>query len=275
MDAISVVIPYYNRMRYISAALQSVFSQTVAPLEVLVVDDGSAPEQARFLQQFVPRVQVLRLDRNRGPAAARNTGIHAARGGLIAFLDSDDLWEPDKLEVQLRHLRDNPDCAGVHTAIRSFYPDGREAVSDPLPPRLTLRDALYQNIIRVQSLLIRTEVLRAVGGFDPRLRLCEDDDLSIRLAAAGHRIDFLPRPLVRMRRDGHDHLFSGWRRILRWKAQVAIKHRVLIDQVLGPGAARRRVARSVRKAGIHEGRLAGRLVYGMGWLLGGLETQTD
>src|SRR5579883_3011231 len=157
MPAISVVTPFYNRARYIAAAVDSVLAQTLPPAEVILVDDASAPAHARALDALAGRARVLRLPRNQGVAAARNAGLRAARGELVAFLDSDDLWEPDKLAVQAGYLAEHPECAGVHGAVRAFYADGREVISSPLPPHLSLAEALYHNVIRVQTLLCRRE----------------------------------------------------------------------------------------------------------------------
>lgn len=272
---ITVVIPYYNRARFIDDCLASVFAQRRAPDEVIVVDDGSAPGERRHLDRFLPRIRIVDQPRNMGVSAARNAGVRAATGDWIAFNDSDDLWVPDKLAVQVDYLERNPGCDGVHTAIRAFRDDGRESVSDPIAPRLTLADALHDNMIRMQSLLIKTAVMRAVGGFDERLRCCEDDDLGIRLAEAGYRIDFLAEPLTNMRRGDYDHLFSNWRRIIRAKATVALRHRVLLERTLGPGATRKKIARAVRKAGSMRGGVVGRVLFAGGWLAGGFDRATD
>src|SRR5262249_27461650 len=145
---VSVVIPYYNRLRFIDECLESVFRQTVSPLEVIVVDDASEPAQRRYLDRFAPRIKVVALPRNQGAAGARNVGIAVAQGEWIAFQDSDDVWEPDKLAIQWDHVQENPECDGVHTAVRSFFPDGRELVSDPIPERLALADTLLYNLVR-------------------------------------------------------------------------------------------------------------------------------
>jgi glycosyltransferase involved in cell wall biosynthesis len=209
-----------------------------------------------------------------GVSAARNAGVRAATGDWIAFNDSDDLWVPEKLAIQVDHVARHG-CDGVHTAIRAFRDDGRSSVSDPIAPRLTLEDALRDNMIRMQSLLIRADVLRAIGGFDETLRCCEDDDLGIRLAAAGYHIDFLAEPLTSMRRGDYDHLFSNWQRIIRAKAAVAIRHHALLEQTLGPGATRRRIARAVRKAGSMRGGVVGRMLFAGGWVAGGFDRATD
>ena len=272
---ISVVIPYYNRARFIDECLASVFSQSRAPDEVIVVDDGSEPSQRRHLDKFLPRIRIVDQPRNLGVSAARNAGVRAASGDWIAFNDSDDLWVPEKLAIQVEHVTRHAGCDGVHSAIRAFREDGRTSVSDPIAPRLTLADALHDNMIRMQSLLIRTAVFRGIGGLDETLRCCEDDDFGIRLAAAGYRIDFLAEPLTEMRRGDYDHLFSNWRRIIRGKAAVALRHRALLEQTLGPGATRRRIARAVRKAGAMRGGMFGRVLFASGWLAGGFDRATD
>jgi len=88
---VSVIIPYYNRARFIDECLASIFAQTRAPDEVIVVDDGSAPDQRRHLDRFAPRVQIVDQPRNLGVSAARNAGVRAATGDWIAFNDSDDV----------------------------------------------------------------------------------------------------------------------------------------------------------------------------------------
>lgn len=272
---ISVVIPYYNRARFIDDCLASVFAQTHPPHEVIVVDDASRPEERRHLDRFLPRIRIVDQPRNGGVSAARNAGVRAATGEWIAFNDSDDLWVPDKLAIQVAHLEGNPGCDGVHTAVRAFYDDGRITVSDPIAPRLTLVDALHDNMIRIQCLVIRTAVMCAIGGFDESLRCCEDDDLGIRLAAAGYHLDYLAQPLTEMRRGNYDHLFSDWQRIVRAKATVALRHRALLEQTLGPGATRRRIARAVRKAGAIRGGVVGRVLFTGGWIAGGFDRATD
>jgi glycosyltransferase involved in cell wall biosynthesis len=272
---VSVIIPYYNRARFIDECLASIFAQTRAPDEVIVVDDGSAPDQRRHLDQFAPRVQIIDQPRNLGVSAARNAGVRAATGEWISFNDSDDVWVPDKLAIQFDHLAKHPGCDGVHSAVRAVFQDGSARVSEPIAPQLTLADALHDNMVRVQTLLIKMQVMRAVGGFDERLRCCEDDDLGIRLAAAGYHIDYLAEPLTNMRRGDHDRLFSDWRRIVRGKATVAIRHRALLEQTFGRGATRRRIARAVRKAGALRGGVVGRVLFASGWLAGGFDRATD
>src|SRR5262249_62070521 len=106
-------------------------------------------------------------------------------------------------------------------------------------------------------------------------RCCEDDHLGLRPAAAGSRIDSLAEPLTHMRRGGHGHLFGSWRRVLRGKATVAIRHRALLERTFGPGATRRRIARAARKVGDMRGGVIGRVLFAGGWLAGGVDQATD
>jgi glycosyltransferase involved in cell wall biosynthesis len=275
VERVSVIIPYYNRAQFIDECLSSVFAQTKPADEIIVVNDASDSAQRRHLDRYLPLIRIVDQARNGGVSSARNAGIRAATGDWIAFNDSDDAWVAHKLATQIEHVQRHSDCDGVHSAISVFREDGRVSVSQPIEARLTLEAALHDNMIRVQSLLIKSKVLREIGGFDESLRCCEDDDLSIRLAAAGYKIDFMPTPLTRMRRGNYDHLFGDWRRIIRGKALVAMRHRALLERQLGRGAARRRIARAIRKVGAIKGGAFGRLLFACGWLAGGFEKATD
>jgi len=272
---VSVIIPYYNRARFIDECLASVLAQTRPADEIIVVDDASEAAQRRHLDRHLPLIRIVDQQRNGGVSSARNAGIRAATGDWIAFNDSDDIWAADKLATQIDYVTRHPDCDGVHSAISVFREDGRVSVSQPVEPRLTLEAALHDNMIRVQSLFIKSKAVRAIGGFDERLRCCEDDDFGIRLAAAGYKIDFLPAPLTRLRRGNYDHLFGDWRRVVAAKAKVAMRHRALLEREIGRGATRRKIARAVRKVGAIKGGVLGRLLFGCGWLAGGFERTTD
>src|ERR1039458_10126103 len=124
---ISVVIPYYNRHEVFGETLDSVLAQTLPPKEIVVVDACSEPASSAYLTQF-KSIRVIRLDRNRGAGGARNVGAMAANGPLIAFQDSDDIWEPHKLEIQWNYLKDHPECIGVPAGAKSRYRDGSEAI---------------------------------------------------------------------------------------------------------------------------------------------------
>lgn len=116
---VSVIIPVHNGARYLGSAIESTLAQTAAPCEVLVVDDGSEDDSARVAEQYPAPVRVLRRPHG-GAAAARNTGCRAARGSLIAFLDADDLWLPEKLEAQIALLQKDPLADLAFTQLEQF-----------------------------------------------------------------------------------------------------------------------------------------------------------
>jgi glycosyltransferase involved in cell wall biosynthesis len=231
---ISVVIPYYNREEYIDEAIQSVLAQTLQPLEIIIVNDCSRESSRRYLDHYAGVCTVIDLPLNVGLAAARNEGIRCARGQFIAFLDDDDVWESKKLEVQVQYLRERPDCAAVHTALRAFYAGGAERIFDQKPSPLTLSHALKQpSEVLVSSLLIRADVVQSLGGFDPRFRRGEDHEFQIRCAAASYRMEAIPELLVRFRRQGHASLTK--RNLLMFLAHVRLcrKHKALFRRVYG------------------------------------------
>src|SRR5690242_5053753 len=105
---VSVIIPAYNSERYIADALRSVLAQTYMPQEIIVVDDGSSDGTARALDPFRSTIRYI-YQKNRGEPAARNTGMREAKGDYIAFLDADDLWLPEKLDLQMTYLAAHPE----------------------------------------------------------------------------------------------------------------------------------------------------------------------
>ncbi len=272
MQQVSVIVTFHNRKEYLAQCLDSVFAQTLLPSEVLIVDDASAPPHRVFLEQlansYPTRVRVIRLDRNVGPSAARNAGTNQAKGDWIAFLDDDDLWEPSKLETQLRYLGDHPDCAAVHTAVRVFHADGSECIYDKKPNPLTLADALQApSHVTPPSLVIAASCLRELGGFDTAFRACQDQEFFIRFVAASYRIDFMPIPLVRVRRTGQQRVAGNALRCLRYQIAIARKHHQLYTRTWGSGAVRKHIASLLSSSGPACGGVLGKAIQGVGWLL--------
>lgn len=224
---ISVIIPYYNRERYIDETIQSVMAQTLKPLELIVVNDCSRPSSRRYLDRYQGLCTIVDLATNVGLAAARNEGIRHARGRFIAFQDDDDIWLPEKLEKQRRYLDEHPECAAVHTAALAFFANGTDMLfACDWPPPTTLAQTLTNDCwVSAQTTLIRTEVIRALGGFDPRFRVCEDRDFAIRCCAAGYRMDPIADPLARIRRQGHDSLTGRSWNIFLGDLKLCWKHK--------------------------------------------------
>jgi glycosyltransferase involved in cell wall biosynthesis len=157
-----VVIPCYNAARFLGETLASVLGQTAPPAEVIVVDDGSQDESAAVAVAFGPPVRVVRQE-NQGECAARNRGIDEARGDWIAFLDADDVWEPRKLELQLRALEGQQGVACVHTG---FYLFGTCRETPP-PPEDVLRGR-YEVESLLLNPLVNTTTAMVRRGLPPR-----------------------------------------------------------------------------------------------------------
>jgi hypothetical protein len=181
--AVSVIIPTYERRAAVRRAVASVLAQTFQDFEVLVVDDGSTDGTDRALAGIDRRI-VYEWQENRGVAAARNAGIRRARGGVVAFLDSDDRWLPDHLAVVMAVLRCHREVVLCSTA-PGFHVGGRQRASsaqvvDALP-------ALFvENIVGHHSgVAVRRRALLSVGGFDERLAVMEGWELWLRLAGLG------------------------------------------------------------------------------------------
>jgi glycosyltransferase involved in cell wall biosynthesis len=204
---ISVVIPTFNRAGMVTEAVESVLNQTCRDFELIVVDDGSTDGTFDILAAMDGPIQVLRRE-NGGVSAARNTGIAAARGELLAFLDSDDIWLPEKLAVQAGFMSVFPAATLCHTEEiwlrngKRVNPRKHHAKARGPEFRRLLRDCL----ISPSSVMIRRSVLLEAGGFDENLPACEDYDLWLRLAR-DHDIHLIDRPLV-VKRGGHDDQLS-------------------------------------------------------------------
>ncbi len=232
---ISVVIPYYNREQYIDETVQSVLAQTLQPLEIILVNDGSRESSRRCLDRYADVCTIVDLPVNVGAPTARNEGIRRARGRFIALLDSDDLWLPRELEVQRRYMAEHPRCDMVHSAAWAFYSDRPDRLfrrdwPRPLPLALALTRQYW---VVLSTVLIRAEVARALGGFDPRFRLADDFEFTLRCAAAGYWIESILEPLARYRRQGHESLTKH-----EWPAffdhlGICWKHKKLYCRVYG------------------------------------------
>ena len=209
MTLVSVVIPVHNRLALIEATIASALAQTWPHVEVIVVDDGSTDRTAELVEQaFGDRVRLLRLGANRGRSVARNQGAAVSRGSLVAFLDSDDLWSPEKLARQVPHF-DDESVALVHCHVSKVDERGSPlaAESTELARAFGVADARgydYGGITETwcrmytSAVVVRREALEASGGFDPLLSNFEDWDVFWRIARAG-RVMTVREPLVQHR----------------------------------------------------------------------------
>jgi glycosyltransferase involved in cell wall biosynthesis len=202
---VSVIIPTYNRRAMLLEAIDSVLSQSAAVFELIVIDDGSTDDTATRLAKTI---RIERIE-HRGPAAARDYGVGLARAPLIAFLDSDDLWAPAKLERQLAFMRANPDCA-ISQTNEIWIRNGRR-VNPGIRHRKRAGDIFIDSLrtclISMSATIMRTDLFRSLGGFDESMDAAEDYDLWLRILM-DHKAGLLDEPLV-TRRGGHSDQTSA------------------------------------------------------------------
>jgi len=199
---ISVVIPAYNAEQYIRMAIESCLRQTYAPIEIIVVDDGSTDGTAAVAESLSSPVRVVHLPENMGLSTARNRGVQASTGDWVALLDADDWYFPDKLERLRRCALENRQAALIYSGFRIIAVDGSEGDGLFISPSELLPMLRYRNRMNVSSVMMRRDVFDALGGFDPKLRAAEDWDLWLRIAAHCSVEVFaaVPEPLVVYRR---------------------------------------------------------------------------
>ena len=204
MPRVSVIIPAYNRADLLPQAIASVLAQTYRDFEVIVVDDGSTDDTAAVAEQFGRAVRVIR-QANAGEGAARNRGIVAATGELIAFLDSDDLWLPTKLARQVDFFKNDLSIGLVYTDAVAFHGKTGRVLwrfSERFQPHQGWvgRPLLQRCFIAVSTVMARTEVVDEVGRFNEShaIRNYQDWDLWLRIAARWP-IGYIPLVLARWR----------------------------------------------------------------------------
>jgi glycosyltransferase involved in cell wall biosynthesis len=209
LPLVSVIIPTYNMARFVSEAVRSVLEQTYPKYEVIVVDDGSTDATKDELDKFGDQIRYLHQD-NRGPSAARNLGIKIARGEYICFLDSDDLWLPNKLIVQHDFMERNHDIDFVFSdheefnaekiVLRSFFAEKvfRVEITSQIPVQEAFRKLVIENFISTPTVMVRKVCFEKVGLFDESLSSVEDRDMWLRIAAY-FRIACLPVIVCRRR----------------------------------------------------------------------------
>lgn len=201
LPLVTVVIPTYKRAWLVPRAIESVRRQTYQNVEILVVDDGSADDTEKVVKSIADeRVKYLRHDVNRGLPAARNTGIRAARGDYVAFLDDDDEWREDKLVKQVEAIT-KYDAVFAGALINGRYPKRHHSAE------VTQHDLRRGNNFAPSTLLVRTAVIRDVG-FDETLRMGEDWDAYIRLAQT-YRVGYVNEPLLFLNDGSHQRMTNA------------------------------------------------------------------
>lgn len=227
---VSIVLPTFNRMPLLQEAVQSVVDQTVQEWELVIVDDGSTDGTAEYLQGLSdPRLKNIVQD-NAGVAAARNRGVQTSGAPFIAFLDSDDLWLPKKLEAQLAFFERHPEV-GICQTEELWVRRGRRvnpARRHQKHSGWIFRECLPRCIVSPSAVMLRREAVEVLGGFDASFPVCEDYDLWLR-AALRYEIQTLPEALI-VKRGGHAGQLSALWGQDRWRVRALEK--ILADAKL-------------------------------------------
>ncbi len=205
LPGVSVVIPTYNRAGMLRAAVKSVLAQTVPVSEIAVVDDGSTDETPTVIDQLVTQgapIIYLRGPHRNQRGTARNRGVEATGAPVVAFLDSDDLWLPERVERQLMGLASMPDAGFAFCNLRRFDENGLMPGRPYLPMTADyngdiLGDVLEEALAVSSTLMVRREAFERVGGFT-NLRMNEDYEITLRLATS-YSASYLSEPLVLIR----------------------------------------------------------------------------
>lgn len=209
MFEISVVLPTYNRAKTLRTAIDSVFGQkgegeSFRIRELIVVDDGSTDDTARFMESIADdRLRYIQQKENRGAAHARNIGVEKAQAEWIAFQDSDDLWTEDKLQKQTAYLLEHPECHMVVHLIRALMKDGQEIINEAGDAADQFAALAGRNFVGTPTILIRRQDFLECGGFDEKMHALEDWEFGLRYAVKG-RIGIVQEALLQadMRVEG-------------------------------------------------------------------------
>jgi glycosyltransferase involved in cell wall biosynthesis len=232
LPLVSVIIPAYNRGWIIRDAIDSALNQKVfREFEVIVVDDGSIDDTPEILRSYQDRIMVLNQS-NRGVSAARNKGVDAASGELIAFLDSDDKWLPQKLLVQVDFFSQHPDaliCQTDELWIRNqlrINPKKRHKK----PSGDIFESSLRLCLVSPSAVMMKKKLFYSVGRFDESLPACEDYDLWLRIGCR-HPVYLIGRQLV-VKRGGHPDQLSAARGLDQFRIRSLSK--ILDSGILNP-----------------------------------------
>jgi glycosyltransferase involved in cell wall biosynthesis len=265
MPGVSIVTAARNQGAWIGAAIASVRAQTFTDWELVVVDDGSTDDTAAIVGRAAAdgRIRLLAGER-RERAAARNRGIAATTGDLVAFLDGDDLWRPEKLARQVAALDAAPAAALCYTIAR--YVDEQDRPLDVRRPPRAVDGSIFPALVRANVMILSSVVARrialaAVGGFDETLPVfgCEDWDLWLRIARR-FAVTAVPEELTRYRRHPAN---TGWTQVLASGLAVLAKH--YADPATAGAARLSPAAARARLYWYHAGAVGRRAAVGLAW----------
>ncbi|MBI9075423.1 MAG: glycosyltransferase family 2 protein [Desulfatibacillum sp.] len=207
MPIVSVIIPTFNRAWCLEKAVESVLAQDFLDFELIVVDDGSHDQTPQILEKY-PRVRTLRQDR-KGVSAARNAGVRASSGALLAFLDSDDQWEPSKLHIQVEYFQNNPQALICQTG-EIWIRNGKRVnprLKHEKPSGQVFERSLELCLVSPSAVMMRRSLFDEMQGFDENLPACEDYDLWLRIGCR-YPVHLIDEPMV-IKNGGHEDQLSS------------------------------------------------------------------
>lgn len=244
---VSVVLPTFNRLRFLRPSIESLYAQTFTGWELILADDGSDPETRRYLRSLEghPRVTVEWLPHTGRPAIARNAALRKAGGEFVAFLDSDDLWAATKLERQIETLRTRSECRWSYTGFLRVDACGNRLPEDARQPWWVPHEGdIFEEVasgraaIRTPTVMATRQLIAQAGGFDEAMRAGEDYDLWLRLALYSE-VAIVDEPLAYVRHHAENHTRE-------WQSAYAGRDRSLSLRQQLVGGGRRSLLRRER-----------------------------
>jgi hypothetical protein len=236
---VSVVLPVFNRLKYLRQAVESVFAQTLTDWELIIADDGSDAETRAYLSALAnpPRVRIVRLEHSGNYSTVRNAALREAKGEYVAFLDSDDLWLPEKLALQVEALRTDGARRWNYTGHRCIDGDGNAIRLPAVAEWVPHCGAISEQILRDRALVCTPAVVAArdlitrAGGFDEEQPLYEDYDLWLRLLMLSE-IGVVDRPLVCVRKHEQNTCGGGSEMLIARDRMLGKLHGLVADPTL-------------------------------------------
>lgn len=254
---VSVVLPTFNRLRFLRPAIESVYAQTFIDWELVIADDGSDLETRQYLQSLAddPRVKVVWLAHTGRPAIVRNAALAGASGEYVAFLDSDDLWAPRKLERQIEALRARGNCRWSYTAFLRVDASGEALPEEVQRPWVPYEGDIFEQVvtarasIRTPSVVATRQLLEQAGGFDEAMLSAEDYDLWLRLALYSE-VAIVDEPLVYVRYHDENHT-REWQSAFAGRDRLLSRRQQLVDSRRRSLLRKERMRNALLLAGAH------------------------
>jgi glycosyltransferase involved in cell wall biosynthesis len=257
VNVVSVVLPTFNRLRFLRPAIESVYGQTFADWELIIADDGSGFETRQYLQSLAddPRVTVVWLPHTGRPSMVRNAALQRAGGEYVAFLDSDDLWAARKLERQIETLRARVNCRWSYTAFLQVDGSGNPLAEEAQRRWVPYEGDIFELVvtgrasIRTPSVLATRQLIAQAGGFDEGILSAEDYDLWLRLALYSE-VAIVDEPLVHVRRHEENHT-REWESAFIGRDRMLNRRQQLVDSGRRSLLREERMRNALKRAAIH------------------------